>query len=98
MDNQAAIYQVVANIPKGRVCSYGEVASKAGLPGYARYVGYTLKHLPAGSTLPWHRVVNAKGKISFPVGSAQFERQRQLLVAEGVLVNNGTIKLKTYRW
>ena len=43
--------------------SYGAVADRAGLPGYARYVGYTLKHLPPESSLPWHRVINSEGSL-----------------------------------
>jgi methylated-DNA-protein-cysteine methyltransferase-like protein len=63
-DSYQRIYAVVARIPKGRVASYGQVAALAGLPRQARLVGYALNVLPADSDLPWHRVVNAEGRIS----------------------------------
>lgn len=85
------IWQVVAAIPVGRVCSYGEVAKRAGLPGYARYVGTVLKQLPEGSKLPWFRVINSQGRISFAEGSAEFLAQRQHLLAEGVAVSGNKI-------
>ena len=92
------IYQVVAAIPKGKVCSYGEVAKMAGLPGYARFVGRTLKTLPPGSSIPWHRVLNSQGKISFPEGSDGLVRQQQALLAEGVLVTNGKVSMTRFAW
>ncbi|MFY8274790.1 MGMT family protein [Pseudoalteromonas sp. SSDWG2] len=98
MDKQVAIYNVVAAIPVGKVCSYGEVAKRAGLPGYARYVGHTMKTLPQQSTIPWYRVLNAQGKIAFEQGSENFERQRQALASEGVLVINGKVNMAKYMW
>ena len=58
------IYAVVRQIPEGRVATYGQVASLAGLAGQARQVGYALHALPDGTAVPWHRVVNASGGIS----------------------------------
>lgn len=77
--------------------TYGQVASMAGLPGYARYVGAVLKKLPMGSRLPWHRVINASGRISFPHGSEQYYRQKQLLEAEGIVFVNGRLSLQKFR-
>ena len=77
------IWQIVASIPKGKVASYGQIANLAGLPGYARYVGTTLSRLPAGTKLPWHRVVNASMKLAERSGSRMIE-QRRLLEAEDV--------------
>ena len=77
------IWQIVASIPKGKVASYGQIADLAGLPGYARYVGTTLSRLPAGTKLPWHRVVNASMKLAERSGSRMIE-QRRLLEAEDV--------------
>ena len=62
--NYRRIYAVVRRIPRGRVASYGQVARLAGLPGHARQVGYAMHALPAGTTVPWHRVVNAQGAVS----------------------------------
>lgn len=92
------IWQVVAAIPAGRVCTYGGVARLAGLPGYARHVGATLSKLPEGSALPWFRVVNSQGKVSFPVGSAGFETQVARLRVEGIEINGGKIDLNRYLW
>lgn len=60
------IWTVVAAIPVGRVATYGQVAELAGLPRGARAVGLAMARLPAGTRLPWHRVINATGKVSIP--------------------------------
>jgi len=78
------IWRVVATIPPGEVESYGSVARRAGLPRRARLVGHALKAAPEELHLPWHRVVNAAGRISFPAGSAAHALQRSRLEAEGV--------------
>ena len=86
-DNQAsleAIWQVVSHIPPGQVASYGDVARRAGLPGKARLVGYALSKLPADSRIPWHRVINAQRRLSFPPDSEPYETQKHRLLQEGV--------------
>ena len=90
------IWQVVAQIPTGRVVSYGDVAQRAGLPGYARFVGATLGKLPKHTVLPWHRVVNASRKIS-PRGSGRMSEQKRRLRAEGIFFN-GDIVAKEFYW
>jgi methylated-DNA-protein-cysteine methyltransferase related protein len=77
-------YRVVRKLPRGRVASYGQIAELAGLDGHARQVGYALHALPANSSVPWHRVVNAKGEISPRSAGDSHELQRMLLEAEGV--------------
>lgn len=94
----AIIWQVVASIPEGRVATYGQIARLAGSPRHARYVGATLRKLPKGSSLPWYRVVNARGEISFPQGGGQYEQQRALLEAEDVTFYKGKLSLKIYGW
>jgi methylated-DNA-protein-cysteine methyltransferase-like protein len=84
-----AIWKAVRAIPRGQVSSYGTVAKRAGLPGRARLVGYALKIAPDG--LPWHRVVAAGGRITFPKGSRQFAEQRKRLLAEGVELTGGRV-------
>lgn len=98
MTNQERIWQVVSQIPKGKVVSYGQVAKLAELPGYARYVGYVMKNLPAGTRLPWHRVVNSQGRLSFPRDSAQYQRQKRLLEGEGIVFIEGRFSMKKYGW
>ena len=85
----AAIYAVVRRIPRGKVASYGQVARLAGLPGRARQVGYALHALPAGTRLPWHRVVNAQGKVSRRRRPGSELTQRILLEREGVRFGAG---------
>ena len=85
------IWDAVRAIPRGRVASYGDVARMAGLPGRARLVGHALRGLPEDSDVPWHRVINASGRIAFPVGSEAWQRQRDRLLAEGVLAGRGRI-------
>ncbi|MDJ0955220.1 MAG: MGMT family protein [Arenicellales bacterium] len=92
------IWDVVAEIPYGRVASYGQIARIAGLGGQARQVGYALHSTPDGLDLPWHRVINAQGRISFPKGSPSYRRQRELLEAEGIEFSNGRLDLTAYRW
>lgn len=92
------IWQIVAAIPAGNVATYGQVARLAGYPSHARYVGTTLKNLPRGTRLPWHRVVNGKGQLSFPVNSASWHRQKKLLEAEGVVFIGERFSLKTFQW
>lgn len=98
LTNAERIWQVVAGIPKGKVSSYGEIAKLAGLPGYARYVGTTLSKLPEGSALPWFRVLNSQGKISFPADSAAYREQVERLRADGIEVNEGKVDLRRYGW
>jgi methylated-DNA-protein-cysteine methyltransferase-like protein len=92
------IWQVVNSIPKGKVATYGQVAAIAGYPQHARLVGNVLKKLPKDTSLPWHRVINAQGKISFPVDSEAYKRQRSLLEQEGIKFLNGKLSLKQYGW
>jgi methylated-DNA-protein-cysteine methyltransferase-like protein len=92
------IWQVVSLIPRGEVATYGDVAAQAGLTGAARRVGRALRHLPPDTTIPWHRVVNAQGKISLAEGSASNYTQRERLEAEGVRFQaNGRINLRLFR-
>lgn len=92
------LWNTVRQIPKGRVLTYNEVAQLSGFPGQARLVGYALHNLPDGSKIPWHRVINARGKISFPTGSKNYRRQLNLLQREGVVVKRDIIDLETYGW
>lgn len=93
------IWQVVSLIPPGTVATYGDVAGQAGLPGAARRVGKALRSLPADSRIPWHRVINARGKLSLPPGSRGRSTQRERLEAEGIYFLDGVkVDLAKYRW
>lgn len=94
---EARVWQIVALIPRGKVATYGQIAALAGMPRHARLVGRTLSQLPKSTRLPWHRVVNASGRISIRAAggeSVQLERLKK----EGITPLGGRISLKHYRW
>lgn len=95
-----AVYAMVSRIPYGRVATYGQVAELIGAWGCARQVGWALKRLPLPSDLPWHRVVNAQGRISLSVGREGSDWiQVELLRAEGIPVDDqGRLPLANWRW
>jgi len=98
-DSYGRIYRVVERIPEGRVATYGQVATIAGLAGHARQVGYALHALPDGSPLPWHRVINAKGEVSLRAEPGREGYQRHLLEEEGVAFNaGGRVNLDRFLW
>jgi len=94
------IYAAVRKIPRGRVSTYGNIARLAGLPRQARLVGYALHALPAGTRLPWHRVINAQGRLSLARNNAAAGiTQRLLLEREGVRVDaGGRVSLARFGW
>ena len=98
MNNQEKIWQIVYQIPKGKVASYGQIATLADLPGYARYVGYTMKSLPSDTKLPWYRVVNSQGRISLPRGSVQYQTQKLELEKEGIIFVNEKFSMPKFQW
>lgn len=94
------IYAVVRRIPRGKVTTYGTVARIAGLPGQARLVGYALSSLRTGTTVPWHRVINAAGRLSLErAASGSGITQRLRLAREGVTIDAaGRISLARFGW
>ncbi len=92
------IWETIADIPRGRVANYGQVAEIAGIPRGARQVGYALRQVPDGMSLPWHRVIQASGKSAFPADSRPFRVQRERLAAEGVVMRGGKVDMQKYRW
>ena len=97
--NYDRIYAVVRRIPRGRVATYGQVATLAGLGGHARQVGYALHALTSERAVPWHRVVNARGQISQRTEPGGDRIQRQLLEREGVNFDAADrLALDRYRW
>jgi methylated-DNA-protein-cysteine methyltransferase-like protein len=92
------VHIVVRCIPTGKVASYGQIARMLGQPHGARTVGWAMRGLPEGSGVPWHRVLNAAGRVSIsdPGGAA---RQRRLLEIEGVIFEpDGRIDLNRFGW
>ena len=94
------VYAVVARIPPGRLATYGQIAELLGAWGCARQVGWALRRLPLPSTVPWHRVVNAAGRITMtPSREGSDWMQRTLLLAEGIPVGaDGSLPLARHRW
>ncbi len=95
------IYEIVRQIPVGRVATYGQVAQLANLAGKARVVGYALYRVDMQSLeIPWQRVVNAKGEISeSPLRFGTDYLQRSLLESEGIIFSeSGKIDLRKYLW
>jgi methylated-DNA-protein-cysteine methyltransferase-like protein len=91
------ILATIDSIPRGRVATYGQIALEAGLPGRARLVGRMLCDLPSGSKIPWHRVINASGKISVR-GTSEREQARRLKLERVSIDARGRIDLAQHRW
>jgi methylated-DNA-protein-cysteine methyltransferase-like protein len=96
----AAICAVIRRIPKGWVATYGQVAAMAGLPRRARLVGQVLQHLEPATDIPWHRVVNAKGEVSYALSrNGSDDLQQRLLEEEGVEFDDRNhCNLERFRW
>lgn len=90
------VWQVVQGIPRGHVLTYGDVARLAGMSRAARRVSQAMRRAPRDMQLPWHRVVNAQGKISFAEDSTGYRQQKDRLEAEGVIFLNGKIDLDRF--
>lgn len=94
------IYAVVRRVPRGKVATYGQIAEIAGLEGHARQVGYAMAALQSSSALPWHRILNAQGRVSMrSAGAGSTIVQQQLLEREGIVFDGGgRVSLARYRW
>lgn len=95
------VYQLVRRVPRGKVVTYGQVAAILGHPRAARAVGQALRMLPPAlhRVVPWQRVINASGSISYRGDVFRPEIQRERLEAEGVRFDrNGHIDLRHARW
>lgn len=93
------IYQIVAQIPEGKVATYGQIADLAGYPRQARQVGYALNSTPEELDIPWQRVINSKGKISSRGNPIWENMQKSLLESEGIIFSlNGKIDLDKFQW
>ena len=94
------VYQAVLRIPFGQVATYGQIAELIGAYGCARQVGWSLKRLRLPSTIPWHRVVNAKGEVSMSIGREVTDWvQIDLLKREGIVIDQELkIPLRRYLW
>jgi methylated-DNA-protein-cysteine methyltransferase-like protein len=101
MSNEMGLYQriywVVSMIPAGRVATYGQIARILGRCS-SRNVGYAMHSVPADSGVPWHRVINSRGRISVRSDGGGCRAQKQMLMAEGVVFNHDKVDLDIYGW
>lgn len=91
-----SVWKVVSDIPSGHVLTYGEVARLSGMPKAARRVSQALRRAPGDLNVPWHRVVNSQGKISFPEDSSGWARQKDMLEEEGIVFLKARINLDQF--
>lgn len=93
------IYEIVCQIPEGKVATYGQVARLAGNPRWARVVGYALHVNPAFGRIPCHRVVNKDGRTAPAFAFGGSDVQRAMLEAEGVtFLPDGTVDMECCSW
>ena len=94
------VYEAVSHIPFGQVATYGQIAELIGEYGFARQIGWSLKRLCLPSTIPWHRVINAKGEVSMSIGREGTDWiQIDLLKREGIFIDQELkIQLRKYLW
>lgn len=92
------IYEVVKQIPKGTVATYGQVAALAGNKRWARVVGYALHVNPDPEGIPCYRVVNREGRLSDAFAFGGVNQQKFLLEADGIEVLDNHVDLEIYQW
>jgi methylated-DNA-protein-cysteine methyltransferase-like protein len=94
------VYALVAQVPPGRVITYGAIARLLGEPRKAREVGWAMAAAPQSEVpLPAHRVINARGELSGGPAFGGYEVQRARLEAEGVVFEaDGRVDLDRYLW
>ena len=92
------VYEYLLKIPKGKVVTYGQIATYLGNPRLARVVGNILHNNPDENKYPCYKVVNAKGRLapSFAFGGADVQKQR--LQADGIEVYDDMVDLSKYQW
>ena len=93
------VLSVIKKIPKGKVATYAQVAALAGKPQGVRGVVWILHSSSGKNDLPWHRVINSKGRISFPEMSESWFKQKGLLEREGIKFTDvGAVDLNLFQW
>ena len=98
MNTFEKIYAVVRRIPKGKVATYGQIATLAGNLHWSRVVGYALHSNPDPEGIPCFRVVNRFGELSSAFAFGGINRQQELLEADGTEVRDNKVDLKIYLW
>jgi len=99
MNFNERVYAFLKNVPKGKVVTYGQVASAVGNPYASRAVGYALHRNPKPGLIPCHRVVFKDGRLAFGFAFGGQEKQALLLKNEGVEVSSDfRVDMKKYQW
>lgn len=98
-DFSLKVIKAIKSIPKGKVATYGQIARIAGKAHAARGVSWILHSCSKSYKLPWQRVLNSKGEISFPRLTPNFVRQKNLLKNEGVIFSDrDKINMTKFQW
>ncbi|MBS1537488.1 MAG: MGMT family protein [Bacteroidetes bacterium] len=97
-DFDERVYQIVMQIPYGKVTTYGHIASSLGSRKSSRMVGYALNYVKDRITIPCHRVINRNGELSGKLHFATPTLMRELLEAEGIEFNGDTVNLMKHLW
>jgi len=93
------VYKLVAQIPKGKVATYGQIGNLLGESRGARTIGWAMKATPAELKLPCHRVVNIKGELALTFVFGDKDYQKELLIKEGISFNEkGFINMEKHLW
>lgn len=99
MNTFEKIYDAVKKIPRGKVCTYGQIAAMAGNPRWSRVVGYALHVNPEPGVIPCHRVVTRNGEVSKAFAFGGENMQRLMLSEEGVeFLDDGRVDMSRYFW
>lgn len=92
------VIEIIKQIPEGKVATYGQIATYAGNPRASRQVAWILHSSSRKENLPWHRVINSKGRISLP-HNAGYETQKEKLASEGIIFDKSDkISFDRYLW
>ena len=97
-DLTAGVYEYLRMIPKGKVATYGQVATYLGNPKLARVVGNILHRNPDGEINPCYKIVNSKGELSGSFAFGGENEQAKRLEADGIVVKDGKVDLEKYQY
>ena len=92
------VYEIVREIPSGKVMTYGQIAEMLGEGYTPRTVGYVM-HAADTENVPWQRVINSQGACSTGRITAPVNLQQKILEDEGIEFNEkGRCDLNAHRW
>ena len=92
------VYAILDKIPKGKVVTYKQIAIMLGNKNLARVVGNVLHKNPLPLIHPCYKVVNSKGELAKNFGYGGIEKQKEMLINDGIEVIEYKVDLNKYRW